>query len=119
MQARNTTTGPRGQRGVTVAELVLVAVMVGGLLLVAYTSARNIRRETATSDCQTQLRTLKLATEQFHAQNDTYPDDNQVLESAKLVKASEIELWAVSYHAGDAAPTYTAAGRECIKVAAP
>jgi len=114
--AERSTPRPRRSGGFALSELVLVLVVVGGLLLVAYTSTRNIRRETATSDCQTELRSLKLATEQFHAQSDTYPDDTRTLESAKLLKADEVKLWTVSFTAGDEGPTYTAVGITCAKI---
>ena len=116
MEGRTNTPRRWTESGFAVSELVLVLVVVTGLLLVAYTSARNIRKETATSDCQTELRTLKLATEQFHAQSDTYPDDTRMLELSKLLKHGEVTLWSVSYTTGDAAPTYAAAGSTCARI---
>ena len=67
MDAANTEQAPRwrGQGGFTLSELALVLVVVVGLLVVATVSVRNIRAETSTSNCQTDLRTLKLATEQY------------------------------------------------------
>ena len=116
MDGRTSRRQAGAQRGFAVSELVLVLVVVSALLLVAYTSARNIRKETATSDCQTELRSLKLATEQFHAQSDTYPDDTRMLELAKVLKQGEVKLWAVTFTTGDAGPTYTAVGSTCAKI---
>jgi len=116
MIGRRTIARYQRHHGFAVSELVLVLVVVSGLLLVAYTSTRNISRETATSDCQTQLRTLKLATEQFHAQSDTYPDDTQTLVVAKLVKPDDVKLWTVSFTQGQVGPVYTAVGTTCAKI---
>lgn len=90
-----------------------MVVFVVGLLLVAYTSARNIRSETATSDCQTQLRTLKLAASQYQARTDAFPPDKRTLVVADLVAADDVELWDLSFTQGDKAPTYRAVGGTC------
>jgi Tfp pilus assembly protein PilE len=99
-----------GERGVTVGELVLVVVFVAGLLLVATTASRAIGDETASSNCQTELRTLKLATERYHAENDTYPSDKTVLVNAGLVGSDEVENWEVIAGATDAPPDYRPGG---------
>ena len=101
---------PHGQRGFTLSELALVLVVVVGLLVVATTSIRNIRKETRSSNCQTELRTLKLATEQYHSENDAYPIDKTVLVDGSLVTADEVANWTVEFEAADTAPTYRAVG---------
>ena len=98
------------QRGFTLSELVLVLVVVVGLLVVATTSIRNIRKETRSSNCQTELRTLKLATEQYHSENEAYPIDKTVLVDGSLVTAEEVANWTVEFEAADKAPTYRAVG---------
>ncbi|QXC59559.1 hypothetical protein KSP35_14325 [Aquihabitans sp. G128] len=99
----------RGQAGFTFAELALVLVFVVGLLVVATVSVRNIRHETSSSNCQTQLRTLKLATERYHAVNQAYPVDKSVLVDGGLVTASEVADWTVDFASAATEPTYRAA----------
>ena len=99
--------------GFTISEFLLVAVFVVGLLLVAYNAARGIRNETATSDCQTQLRTLKMAAAEYQARREVFPPDKRALVAADLVDASEVSLWDLSWSDGDAAHTYRAVGTTC------
>lgn len=101
------------QRGFTIAEVVLVAVFVAGLLAIIVVSVGNIRAETATSNCQTDLRTLKLATEQYHSENDAYPSDKDVLVEGGFARADEVARWDVSFGADDTVPTYTATDSSC------
>lgn len=107
------TGGGRGQAGFTISELVLVLVFVVGLLVVATTSIRNIRSETSTGNCQTELRTLKLATERYHSNNDAYPADKSVLIDEKLVDGDDVERWTVEFGGGDTEPTYRALDGSC------
>lgn len=109
-QAHTSTSDQRGQRGVTVAELVLVTVVVVGLVVIATTNIGSIRNETAASNCQSELRTLKLATEQYHAENDAYPIDKTVLVDGGLVDPAEVEHWTVAFESADVAPTYRPTG---------
>lgn len=106
----NVRPGRHGERGVTVAELVLVVVMVAGLVFVATTASRAIRDETAGTNCQTELRTLKLATERYHAENDAYPPDKTVLADGGLVNADEVENWDVVSEAGGSSAAYRPSG---------
>ncbi len=111
MSNRTSSGSPRrGERAFTLAEVVLVVVFVAGLLLVATTSVRNIRRETRTSNCQTELRTLKLATERYHAENDAYPADTSVLLDGKFVTADEVANWTVTFSSAQRTPAYRATG---------
>jgi Tfp pilus assembly protein PilE len=110
---RPTTGRLRSARGVTIAELVLVVVFVAGLLTVITVSVGNIREETATSNCETDLRTLKLATEQYHAENDAYPIDKSVLIDGGLVQADDVSRWTVEFQAADVAPTYAPVDDSC------
>ncbi len=99
--------------GFTISEFLLVAVFVVGLLLVAYNAARGIRNETATSDCQTQLRTLKMAAAEFQARNEVFPPDKRTLVVEELVDPSDVDQWDLSWSQGDPAPTYRAVGDAC------
>ena len=103
----------RQQQGFTLSEFLLVVVFVVGLLFVAFTAARGIRSETATSDCQTQLRTLKMAAAEYQARRGAFPPDKETLVVEELVTRSEVEMWDLSYTAGEAAPTYRAADSSC------
>ncbi|CAN5907765.1 hypothetical protein BH23ACT2_BH23ACT2_21480 [soil metagenome] len=100
----------RGERGVTVAELVLVVVVVVGLVFVATAASRAIRDDTASSNCQTELRTLKLATERFWSENDAYPVDKAVLVDAGLVSPDDVDNWEVVSEPGDSSPEYRPSG---------
>ena len=103
----------REQHGFTISELLLVVVFVAGLLLVAYSAARGIRSETATSDCQTQLRTLKMAAAEYQARNEVFPPDKRSVVQAELVDRADVELWDLSWSEGDPAPTYRPVGDAC------
>ena len=111
----HTTTPPTrtGERGFTVSELVLVVVFVTGLLIAISVSVGNIRKETATTNCQSDLRTLKLATEQYRSENDAYPFDKAVLIDGGLVEADEVLRWAVEFDATDTEPSYRALDSSC------
>lgn len=101
------------QRGFTFSEVVLVLVFVVGLLAVIVVSVGNIRAETATSNCETDLRTLKLATEQYHSENDAYPSDKAVLVEGGFARADQVERWDVSFGADDTEPTYRPTDAAC------
>ena len=103
----------RQHQGFTIAELLLVLVFVVGLLLVAYSAARGIRSETATSDCQSQLRTLKMAAAEYQARREVFPADKRTLVVEELVSTDEVALWDLSWREGDPAPTYRPVGSAC------
>ena len=103
----------RQQQGFTISEFLLVLVFVAGLLFVAYSAARGIRRETATSDCQTQLRTLKMAASQYQARREVFPADKRSLVVEELVEPGEVDLWDLSWSEGDPAPTFRPVGSTC------
>lgn len=111
----HTTTPPtrRCEGGFTIAELVLVVVLVAGLLIAISVSVGDIRKETAVSNCQSDLRTLKLATEQYRSENDAYPFDKAVLIDGGLVEADEVARWAVEFDADATEPTYRAVDDSC------
>lgn len=85
----------RSAAGFTMSEVVLVAVVVVGLLVIISVSVGNIRSETSQSNCQSDLRTLKLASEQYFAQNDRYPSSNDDVVTAGLVKSDEVRRWRI------------------------
>ena len=99
---------PGTHRGFTFAELALVLVFVTGLLIIASVSVRNIKRDTSTSNCQTELRTLKLATERYHSESTTYPIDKSVLVEGGLVSTAEVANWTIEFEGPYRAPIYRA-----------
>lgn len=109
-RARHAGRGAGGQRGVTIGEFMLVTVFLVGLAWVASTNIGSIRGETAASNCQSELRTLKIATESYRAANDAYPVDEEVLVDSGLVAATDIEHWSVSFTASADEPVYEPEG---------
>lgn len=105
--------GRRGQEGFTISELVLVVAIVAALVLVAMTSVRAIRHETAASDCQSQLRKLKLATEQYQSQHGAYPADEDVLVAGGYLVAQDVPDWTVQFEAAEPTPIYRVTGSRC------
>ncbi|MBX3286429.1 MAG: hypothetical protein KF703_13865 [Actinobacteria bacterium] len=103
----------RGAQGFTLSELLLVVVFVVGLLVVAYSAASGIRDQTATSDCQTQLRSLKMAAAEYQARRGAFPPDKETLVVEELVSSSEVDRWELTYANGDTTPTYRAADASC------
>lgn len=105
-RARRLGRGAPGERGVTISEFVLVTVLLLGLMWVATTNIGSIRGETAASNCQSELRTLKIATESYRAANDAYPANKEVLVDDGLVAAADVEHWSVSFAASADGPVY-------------
>ncbi len=98
--------GGSGERGVTIGEFVLVTIFLVVLVWIASTNIGSIRGETAASNCQSELRTLKIATESYRAANDAYPANKDVLVDGGLVAADDIENWSVSFTAAADRPVY-------------
>ena len=107
---RTTTQRLHGQGGFTLSEFALVAVLVIGLIWVALVSVNGIRNDTRDGRCQTELRTLKLATEQYFAENDAYPVNKTVLVDARLLAAGDVENYDMTFEADATRPDYTATG---------
>ncbi|MCB0977112.1 MAG: hypothetical protein KDB02_06595 [Acidimicrobiales bacterium] len=100
----------RREDGFTWSEFLLVVVFVVGLLAVAVMSVDGIRDDTRVSNCRDALRALKMATEQFHSANDSYPINKSVLVESGIVRSDEVEGWIIEFKAGATEPTYTATG---------
>lgn len=95
----------------------MVAVFVTGLLIVITVSVGNIRSETSQSNCQSDLRTLKLATAQYLAQNDEYPENKAELVEIGLAETDQIERWDIEGGGSTAPPEYVPLGDQCASVA--
>jgi prepilin-type N-terminal cleavage/methylation domain-containing protein len=105
--------GARDQRGFTISELVLVLVVVSALIAIAVVSVRGIDEDNAETECRTELRTLKAASEQFKAQLNIYPPDDQALEDANLLTLEETPNWKVVTTDAGADPSYLPEGDRC------
>jgi type II secretory pathway pseudopilin PulG len=99
-----------GESGFTWPELVFVVACIAGLLLVAVVSVNGIRDDTRDGNCRDALRALKTASEQYHAANDAYPVNKDVLIDSGIVDADDVEGWTVEFDAGAEEPTYVATG---------
>jgi type IV pilus assembly protein PilE len=65
----------RKQRGITLIELVTVAIVIAILVAVAIPSYRSYLIRTQRSDAKTALLTLRAAQEKFYLQNNRYTDE--------------------------------------------
>ena len=117
---RHSTNPPRGaaarrergwaqELGVTVSELILVVVFIAGLIAVAAWAVSGINAETSATNCETALRNLKMATEQYHAENDAYPVDKAVLIDLGYVEDDDVSGWHLEL-SNAVTPTYTGTG---------
>ena len=104
----------RDEAGFTVAELMLVAVFVIGLVAVAVVSVRGIQESNRTTHCQTELRTLKLAVGEFHASEGRYPESVAELEDHDLLGESEVDDWTFDLGSDDEAPTFEPSSGACV-----
>lgn len=103
--------------GFALSEFILVILLVTGLLIVITVSVGNIRDETSQSNCQSDLRTLKLATAQYLAQNDRYPESKTELVQSGLAESEQIDRWDIEGGGSTARPEYVAVEDECDPVA--
>lgn len=103
----------RSEAGFTWSELLLVIVFVTGLLTIAIVSINGIRSDTNVANCRDALRALKVATEQYHSANDSYPVNKDVLVEEGIVKAGDVKGWRLEFAAGATVPTYVPTG-DCV-----
>jgi prepilin-type N-terminal cleavage/methylation domain-containing protein len=103
----------RSEQGFTISELVLVLVVFGSLIAVVVFSVSGIDNDSATRECQTELRAIKAASEQFYAELNFYPPNDKALQDAKLMDVSESPNYRVVTPDGATAPTYEPVGDRC------
>lgn len=96
----------RSECGFTLSELLLVAVFVIGLMVIAVTSAQGIESTNRRSNCQTELRNLKMAVGEYYAERQVYPGSVADVVSAGKAEMSEVDDWVIEPGAGDAPPDY-------------
>lgn len=106
-------TATRNERGFTIAELVVVLAVFAGLIMIVVVSLNGIDDDAATRECQTELRSIKAATERFYAEVGFYPPTDQALQDAGFLDLSETPNWKVVTIAEDAGPTYKRVGDRC------
>ncbi len=104
------THGRRGEAGFTFSELALVLVVVTLLIVVAVVSLRGITRETSTSNCESGLRALKVATERFYTETSTYPPDRETLVLFKFLEDDQAPGWELEGGSKTEAPEYVHEG---------
>ena len=110
MAASTRRPGRSGESGFTVSELLLVAVFIVGLLVVALNSANGIERDNRVSDCQTELRNLKLAVAQYEAAKGSFPAEVSTVVDAGFAERNAVDGWKISKGGGVDAPTYVPTG---------
>ena len=88
------------------SELLLVSVFVVGLVMIAVTSARAIQSDTRQSNCETELRNLKMAVADFHSDRGSYPTSVAEVVAAGKVEADEVSRWSISDGGVDQPPVY-------------
>lgn len=86
-----------------------MVVMVAGLVAIAAWAISGIRSDTASTNCETTLRNLKMSTEQYHAENDAYPVDKAILIDLGYVDEDEVAGWNLEL-SNAVTPTYTGTG---------
>jgi len=95
------------------SELVLVVVVVAALIAIVIVSLNGIDDQSAGRECQTELRAIKAASEQFYAELNFYPPDDQALKDANLMELSESPNYRVVTPDGASKPTYETVGSRC------
>jgi Tfp pilus assembly protein PilE len=103
----------RGERGFTVSELVLVLVVVAALITIAVVSLAGIDDQSAERECQTELRAIKAASEQFYAELNFYPPNDKALKDANLLAPEDTPNWRVVTPTGATKPRYEPEGTRC------
>ena len=88
-------------------------VVVGALMTIVVVSLNGIDDDDASRECQTELRAIKAASEQFHAELGVYPADDQALKDAHLMEPEESPNWRVVTPEGSDQPRYEAVGSRC------
>ena len=105
--------GDRSEQGFTISELVVVLVVVVGLIAVVVFSLRGIDDQSASRECETELRAIKAATEQFYAELNFYPPNDQALKDAGLLELDETPNYRVVAPDGAREPEYQPVGSRC------
>ena len=103
----------RSERGFVMSEFVLVVVVVAALIAIVIVSLNGIDDQSASRECQTELRAIKAASEQFYAELNFYPPNDQALKDANLMELAESPNYRVVTPDGASKPTYEPVGTRC------
>ncbi len=94
----------RNQRGITLIELITVALVIGILAAIAIPSYRSYLIRTQRTEAKTALLNLRAAQEKFYLQNNTYTD----VAGLQLPAVSETGLYDIRVELGAGNQSYTA-----------
>ena len=97
-----------------ISELVVVLVFVAALITIIVVSVNGIDGESATRECQTELRAIKAASEQFYAELNFYPPNDKALKDANLLQPEETPNYRVVTEPGATEPRYETVGTRCV-----
>ena len=103
----------RSDEGFTISELVVVLVVVVALISVVVISVGGLDDDSAERECQTELRAIKAASEQFYAELNFYPPNDKALKDANLLAPEESPNYRVVTADGASKPRYEPVGTRC------
>lgn len=98
------------EAGFTISELILVVVVLTGLVFVATTSVRGLRRSEDTTDCVSERRQVAVANEWFKGETGAYASSVHQLEQANALKRGTVQHWELAGISGDTTATYRGTG---------
>ncbi len=90
-----------------------MVVVIAALITIAVVSVSGIDDQSAARECQTELRAIKAASEQFYAELSFYPPNDQALQDANLLEPEESPNWRVVTIDGAGEPRYEPVGTRC------
>lgn len=96
-----------------ISELIVVVVLVVALIAIVVVSLGGIDDDSAERECQTELRAIKAASEQFYAELNFYPPNDKALKDANLLQPEESPNYRVVTPAGATEPRYEPVGTRC------
>lgn len=103
----------RAQHGFVISELIVVVVVVAALITIVVVSLGGIDDDSAKRECETELRAIKAASEQFYAELNFYPPNDKALKDANLLQPEESPNYRVVTPQGETQPRYEPVGTRC------
>ncbi|MCB1029795.1 MAG: hypothetical protein KDA95_00570 [Acidimicrobiales bacterium] len=99
--------------GFTISELVLVLAILAGLAAIVVWSLSGMDKQQATRDCRSELRVIKIAVEQYKAEQGSYPVDDAAMAQADVLALSETPNWKVVTEDQSVGPKFLPEGGRC------
>jgi general secretion pathway protein G len=96
-------------KGFTLVELLTVIVILGVLVTVTVFAVRGISGRGESTACNTDLRTVQVATEAHYAEKGTYPANTGALVTAGFLSSAPTRVYTISAKGG-VTPTVPCAG---------